>query len=451
MSVSKEIEGARKAAYKERAEMQKLSITGHLLPGADISAPHITKFLNELGPVCGMNIFNGPHVKTPDSYDQDTFSRLGGKAPEDVNGSLMWDDSGAQMYVFPKKGNWFTLDIYTCRTLDRQKALEYTYEQLSPGEDMKHSSSTSEKNTPWQPFVLEGNKPLNSEKPFVSKIDSLFNVDFSKKDNLFKAGFAFENLVAKAIKDGCGERLAASYTPKEKVELREIHSKFEIAVDNNFMDDVLSDKTIDAQAYPFQTRYDRLSEMEAQATGMQKGKPVMHIGTGWPGTAIGLYQQFGIPVTCVEINVEVAKKSKMALEKLKLFGEDKLQVVLEDGCNINPQEYSAVILSAMLPVEDKTRIMDNMKNLASGEKSDPLLILRTPPDRARSLFYQELPATLTNRPELKLIVDTGSLVSNDDHLKSLVYKIREMAEIRRGSDRIVMNKSRKLSPANALR
>lgn len=450
MPASREIENKRNAAFKERAEMQKLFITGHLLPAADISAPHITKFLNGLGPVCGMNIFNGPHVKTPDSYDQDTFKRLGGKAPEDVNGAVMWDDSGAHMYVFPSKGNWFTLDIYTCKTFDRQKALNYTYEQLSPREDMKHSSSTSEKNTQWEPFVLKDNKPLNPEKAFLPKIKSLFDVELSDKGRLFASGIILEDLVAKTIEDGCGERVAASYTPEKKASLRELHSGFEIAVDDKFMDDVLSNKASDAQKYPFQTRYDRLSEMEAQAAGMQKGKPVIHIGTGWPGTGIGLYKQFGIPVTCVEIDPEVAKKSKMALEKLKLYGESKLQVALEDGSNINPQEYSAVILSAMLPVEDKTRIMDNMRNLATGDPSNPVLVLRTPPDCARSLFYQELPGALTNRPELELIADTSSLISNDDHLKSLVYKIRPRPEVGRGSDRIIMGTSKKLNPINPL-
>lgn len=448
MTASREIEGQRLVAIQEKAAMQKLFITGHLLPGADISAQHITKFLDGLGPVCGMNIFNGPHVKTPDSYDPETFKRLGGKPPEDVNGSVMWDDSGAQLYIFPSKGNWFTLDVYTCKNFDEQKALEYAYEQLGVREDMQYSSSTSEKNTPWQSFTRTDNKPLNPERTFLSEIDILFDVDQSINSQLITAGKTLEDLVKRAIETGSGERVAASYTPAQRAYLRKIHSRFEIAVDDKFIDDVLSSKTTDSQEYPFQQRYNRLSKMEARAGGMKKGKPVMHIGTGWPGTAIGLYNQFGIAVTCIEIDPQVAQKSKIALEKLGLYGKDKLQVVLADGSNLNTEGYSTVILSAMLPIEDKTKIVDNMRNLAFGEPSDPVLILRTPPDHARSLFYQELPKDLTSRREFELVTDTSNLISNDDHLRSLVYRIKEMAEIRRGSDRIVVDARSRLTPVN---
>lgn len=445
-----EVEGKRQTAFQESAEMQKLSITGHLLLGANISAQHITEFFKGLGTVCGMNIFNGPHVKTPDFYDSDTFKRLGGRPPEDVNGSVMWDDSGAELYIFPSKGNWFTLDIYTCKAFDERKTLEYAYKQLGVREDMQYSSSTRENNTPWKPFTRINNRPLNPEKTFLPKIDALFDINLPERDQLIMSGLILEKFVKKAIEDGCGERVAASYTPKQKAYLREIHSRFEVAVDDKFMNDVLNGKITDPQKYPFQQRYNRLSEMEARAAGMQKGKPIMHIGTGWPGTAIGLYQQFGIPITCVEIDPEVAKKSKMALQKLGLYGKNKLQVALADGSNLNTEGYSAVILSAMLPTENKIKIVDNMRKLASGDSSDPVLVLRTPPDRAHSLFYQELPTDLTNKYWLELIGDTGDFITNDDHLKSSIYSVQETSDFRRGLGVILMNTRRQLNTIKVL-
>lgn len=450
MIISREIENQRLTAYQERAEMQKLFIAGHLLPGADINAQHIAEFFNGLGTVCGMNIFNGPHVKTPDEYDPETFRRLGGKPPDDVNGAVMWDKSGAQLYIFPSKGNWFTLDIYTCKAFDERKALEYTYKQLIAGKDMEYSSSTKENNTPWQPFIRIDNKPLNPEKAFTSDLDALFDIDLSESSQLIAVGKILENLVKKAIEDGCGERVAASYTPKQRAYLREIHSRFEVAVDDNFMDDVLNGKATKPSEYPFQPRYNRLSEMEARAAKMQEGKSVVHIGTGWPGTAIGLYQQFGIPVTCVEVNPKIAKKSKTALEKLGLYGKGKLQVVSANGSNLNPEGYFAIILSAMLPIQDKKNIIDNMRRLACGSLSDPILVLRTPPDRARSLLYQELPADLTSKNCLELIADTGNLIANNDHLKSFVYRVLETSGIRAGFDESLISTRCQLNPIKVL-
>lgn len=450
MTIPREMENQRSTAFQERAEMQKLFITGHLLPGADINTQHIAEFFNGLGTVCGMNIFNGPHIKTPDSYDPETFKRLGGRPPEDVNGTVMWDDSGAQLYIFPSKGNWFTLDIHTCKIFDEQRVLEYVYSRLNAGEDMQYSTSTSEKNTPWQSFTKTDNKPLNPEKAFASELDAFFGIDLSESSQLIAVGKSLENLVKKAIEDGCGERVAASYTSEQRALLREIHSRFEVAVDNNFMDDVLSDKANKSSEYPFQPRYNRLSEMEARTAGMQKDKPVLHIGTGWPGTAIGLYQQFGIPVICVEADPDVAKKSKMALEKLGLYGQDKLQVVSANGNNLNPEGYFAVILSAMLPTQDKERIIDNMRKLACGLSSDPILVLRAPPDRARSLLYQELPANLTGTNALELIASTNDFIVNDDHLKSFVYRMRETSGVLAGFDEGPISAGRQLNPIKVL-
>lgn len=99
--------------------------------------------------------------------------------------------------------------------------------------------------------------------------------------------------------------------------------------------------------------------MEAIAAGMQKGRQILHIGTGWPGTAIGLYRQFGISVTCVEKDLEFAERSTAGLRKLGLLGRDKLQVICADGAGLNTGNHQSVIVSAMVPNEDKKKIIRN--------------------------------------------------------------------------------------------
>jgi hypothetical protein len=135
---------------KKEAVMQKVFIKGHLVPEADISAQHIFKFLVGLGIVCKMNIFFGPIVKSPDLYDEETYKRLGGRPPEDVNAVVMWDDSGVQLYIFPTKDNWFSIDIYTCKSFDTKEILAYVEKELSPDTDMEFSTQTAEAFSPWK-------------------------------------------------------------------------------------------------------------------------------------------------------------------------------------------------------------------------------------------------------------------------------------------------------------
>ena len=137
---------------KKEAIMQKLFVKGHLIPSADVSASRIKKFLEGLGSVCQMNIFFGPIVKSPNSYDQETWERLGKKPPEDINALVMWDDSGVQMYIFPTKDNWFTLDIYTCKKFDADKVLKFVYQELEINH-MEFSTQTANSFSPWQPYL----------------------------------------------------------------------------------------------------------------------------------------------------------------------------------------------------------------------------------------------------------------------------------------------------------
>lgn len=437
MPTTFEVEQHRNSANTKQAEMQKLFVTGHLLPGADTSAKHIRNFLIGLGPVCGMNIFNGPHVKTPDSYDKETFERLGNRPPEDVNGAVMWDDSGVQLYIFPNQGQWFTLDIYTCKRFDPDKTLQYVYAELDPGEDIVYSTSTAELNTPWQKFVLPDGKPINPEVRYLSDLDQLFDINPSDSTQALVTGRRLEEIIMMAVAEGYGRRVAASYTTAQVEQLRALHSAFEIATDERFMDDILSGVAKSPDQYPFQPTYDRLSRMEATVAEMKTGKPVIHIGTGWPGTAIGLYRQFGIPVTCVEKDTLTAKKSREALERLGLLGAKKLQVITADGSNLNVEGYSAVIVSAMVLNQNKGTILQNMRNLTSGSPSDPLLILRTPADKARLFFYQELAENILERGIVDPVADTSSILKPNDPIRSIVCLVKETSEVRRGSDRII--------------
>ncbi len=431
MPTSAEVQSGRDLEGKE-APMQKLSIKGHLLPGADISATHVNKFLVGLGPVCGMNIFNGPHVKTPDSYDSETFKRLGNRPPEDVNGAVMWDDSGAQMYVFPDRNNWFTLDIYTCKKFDPAKALGYVYQELDPKADMDFAEQDHKVNTPWQRFTQPEGRVLDPENKFTPEMDELFDTDLTNVNEVIAAGKRLEGIVGRAVTEGSGKRLAATYTRGQREQLRALHSDFEIAVDDRMMDDVLSGVATSPDDYPFQPTYDRLSLMEGQAVGADNKKPIMHIGTGWPGTAIGLYRQFGTPVKCIEIVPVVAEKSRKALDKLGLLGEDKLQVITADGSMVNPEDHKAVIISAMVPNEYKKQVIYNMRHFAVGNSEDPLLVLRKPQDSARAFFYQDFGDEVIGGDAL--VDDTGKLLKPEDPLRSLVYKVRGFASVREGHD-----------------
>lgn len=419
MITSQEVERDRIQGIEKRAPMQKLEVTGHLLPGTDISAGNIKRFLTDLGPICGMNIFNGPHVKTPDSYDIETKKRLGGKAPEDVNGSLMWDDSGAQIYVFPREGNYFTLDIYTCKTLNAERALEFVYNKLHPREDMRFAETNHSVKTEWTGYTRPDDMPLGPENKYLSDIDRLFDTDLEDPNQVIDSGRRLEYLVQKAVDEGIGERVAASYTADQRVQLRDLHSVYEVAVDDRFMDEILAGVATSPDQYPFQPTYDRLSFMEGQAIGADDRKPIMHIGTGWPGTAIGLYRQFGTPVTCIEIDPIVAQKSRDALEKLGLLGRDKIRVINADGATVNPDGFKALIISAMVPREYKARIMRNAHDL-SDDVLETAIILRTPSDKVRSLFYQELEIS----PNGNILADTAEFMTSQDPLRSIVYKMR---------------------------
>jgi len=136
----------------EEAVMEKLFIKGHLGHDANISAKNIENFLIQLSSLCEMRIFFGPVVKSPDSYDKETYKRLGGKKPRDVNAVIMWASSGVQMYIFPERDNWFTIDIYSCKSFDINKVLNFVVGYFNIEGDMQYATQTSSRFSPWTDF-----------------------------------------------------------------------------------------------------------------------------------------------------------------------------------------------------------------------------------------------------------------------------------------------------------
>jgi hypothetical protein len=136
----------------QEAIMEKLFIKGHLKPGTNITAKRISEFLVDLSTICKMKFFFGPVVKSPEFYDTETYRRLGGRPPRDINAVIMWSDSGVQMYIFPQKDNWFSLDIYSCKKFDKNKVLDFIYKELEVGNDMHFSTQTANSFTPWAKY-----------------------------------------------------------------------------------------------------------------------------------------------------------------------------------------------------------------------------------------------------------------------------------------------------------
>jgi len=132
--------------------MEKVFIKGHLKSDADISAKHIENFLIELSHVCGMQIFFGPVVIAPDSYDAEAEKKLGLRPPNDVNAIIMWTYSGVQMYVFPTKDNWFTIDVYSCKPFDLHKVIQFVTEYLSVLDDVQYATQTASTFSSWTNF-----------------------------------------------------------------------------------------------------------------------------------------------------------------------------------------------------------------------------------------------------------------------------------------------------------
>lgn len=287
---------------------------------------------------------------------------------------------------------------------------------------------------------------MSSVEELKAQVDELLGTNPTSPNQVINSGIILTRLVTEALKEGCGAQLAQGYTPDQIKRLQAIHGSYEVAIDNRFIDHVLSGVAKSPDRYPLQRAYDRLSIVESIAVGMKRGSKVMHIGTGWSGTAIGLCTQLGVCVTCVEKDPEFAERSRHGLEKLGLLGVDKIQVISDDGAVLNTNGVQAVTVSAMVPNKDKEIIIKNMRELATGDDSDPVLVLRTPVDEVREFFYQRPSVNILNSRYLIEIGNTGSFLRFDDPLQSLVFRVWRMAAAGRGDDRYLLPAAERLKP-----
>ena len=89
---------------------QRLVIEG--TSRAPITAEQICSYLSELSDVCEMHLLLEPVTHRSDRY---------GWA-----GWVHWDDSGAHFYAWESPKLFFSVDIYTCKPFDANRASQFT-------------------------------------------------------------------------------------------------------------------------------------------------------------------------------------------------------------------------------------------------------------------------------------------------------------------------------------
>jgi S-adenosylmethionine/arginine decarboxylase-like enzyme len=101
--------------YKDLAPTilrQRLVIEGY--PGFVITDKHIKDYLAKLSDVCGMKTLITPVTHCSDKY---------GWA-----GWIHWETSGSHFYAWERPLLFFSVDIYTCKAFDPEKATKFTEE-----------------------------------------------------------------------------------------------------------------------------------------------------------------------------------------------------------------------------------------------------------------------------------------------------------------------------------
>lgn len=89
---------------------QRLVIEGTC--ATPISETAIRDFLVGLSEVCGMRI-----LLDPVTHQSDRFGWAGW---------VHWEGSGAHVYAWDRPVLFFSVDVYTCKLFDMEKAVEYT-------------------------------------------------------------------------------------------------------------------------------------------------------------------------------------------------------------------------------------------------------------------------------------------------------------------------------------
>jgi hypothetical protein len=190
--------------------------------------------------------------------------------------------------------------------------------------------------------------------------------------------------------------------------------------------DAISGKIKSPDEHQLQKVYDSLSRMEVKTAGITKKDRILHFGTGYGDTGVGVVRQFAIPFTCVEVKPDVAKSCRDTFDIFGLLGLDKLQVACADAREVDPKGYDVIIISAMVPEEAKIQILDNISKLQWGKAGNRRLIIRTPSSHINSFLYPILTTEkFLSRPELKSVADTGSMCGPDDPLRSLVFLVTD--------------------------
>lgn len=409
---------------------QKTEVTGHLLPGADISREHIQDFVAGAAAVTGMHIF-GPFVyKDPTDFDAETFKQLG-RPPRDINFSQMWSNSGMDGYIFPENALYATLKFHTCKNFDFQNLLKYVHESLSFDSDMRHTEIIEGK-TIMDNRLYKRKNQLWTERVIVNALTSLYEraqkIEEGGSDDLSPPmiGWLIKQAVAGAIIHKVDQRVAPYFTGEEKKLFQTIYGKEEIKTDEIFMFHVKEGYLLSPNKHPLQKMYDRLSSMEVQAAGITKDEKILHFGSGYGTTGVGEIQQFGIPFTCVEVKTDVAQKCRDTFNTFGLLGQDKLQVACADAREVDPKGYDVIIISAMVPEDTKLQILDNISKLKWGKNGNRRLIIRTPSSPIQAFLYPVLTTgKFLSRPELTLITDTGSMCGPEDPLRSLVFTVSD--------------------------
>jgi S-adenosylmethionine/arginine decarboxylase-like enzyme len=97
---------------------QRLVIEG--IPNRVVTAEDIKEYLSKLSDVLKMKILLAPVTHRSDKY---------GEA-----GWIHWESSGAHFYAWEQPTPLFSVDIYTCKKFEDQKAVDFTKEFFGASE-----------------------------------------------------------------------------------------------------------------------------------------------------------------------------------------------------------------------------------------------------------------------------------------------------------------------------
>jgi len=115
------VEDKKLEAYSDLAPMilrQRLVIEGY--PQKPITDSEIKDYLTKLSDVCEMTTLIEPVTHCSDTY---------GWA-----GWIHWESSGAHFYAWDQPLLFFSVDIYTCKAFDPEKAMTFTREYFNASE-----------------------------------------------------------------------------------------------------------------------------------------------------------------------------------------------------------------------------------------------------------------------------------------------------------------------------